>query len=52
LPRLSAVISMGAVFIILVLMKFGAGPALITYWIDIVVAHSADLTRRHGLALK
>jgi diguanylate cyclase (GGDEF)-like protein/putative nucleotidyltransferase with HDIG domain len=52
LPKLSAVISMGDVFILLVLMQFGPGPALVTYWIDIVVAHAADLFRRHGLALK
>ena len=52
LPKLSAVISMGDVFIILVLMQFGPGPALLTYWTDIIVAHSADLLRRHGIHLK
>jgi diguanylate cyclase (GGDEF)-like protein/putative nucleotidyltransferase with HDIG domain len=52
LPKLSAVISMGDVFIILVLMEFGAAPALITYWIDTAVAIVADLFRRHGLHIK
>jgi diguanylate cyclase (GGDEF)-like protein/putative nucleotidyltransferase with HDIG domain len=52
LPRLSAVISMGDVFIILILMQFGPGPALVTYWTDIVVAHASDLFRRYGFALK
>jgi len=52
LPKLSAVISMGDVFIILVLMQFGPGPTLITYWVDIIVAHSADLFRKYGFALK
>jgi diguanylate cyclase (GGDEF)-like protein/putative nucleotidyltransferase with HDIG domain len=52
LPKLSAVISMGDVFIILVLMQFGAGPALVTYWIDIIIANAADLFRRHGRALR
>src|SRR5258708_3801241 len=42
LPKLSAVISMGDVFIILILMRFGAGPALLTYWIDNTVAYSSD----------
>ncbi len=48
LPKLSAVISVGDVFTILILMRFGAGPALITYWIDNTVAHLSDLFRRHG----
>jgi diguanylate cyclase (GGDEF)-like protein/putative nucleotidyltransferase with HDIG domain len=39
---------MGDVFIILILMQFGPGPALITYWLDIVIAHSADLVRKYG----
>jgi diguanylate cyclase (GGDEF)-like protein/putative nucleotidyltransferase with HDIG domain len=52
LPKLSAVISMGDVFIVVVLVKFGAGPALLTYWIDIAIAHSADLFRRHGFNLR
>src|SRR5262249_24308325 len=52
LLKLSAVIAMGDVFIILVLMEFGAGPALVTYWIDTAVAIVSDLLRRHGLRLK
>ena len=48
LPKLSAVISMGDVFIILVLLQFGPGPALVTYWVDIVAAHIADHFRRYG----
>ena len=52
LPRLSAVISMGDVFIIVILLRFGPGPALITYWLGSIVAAFADLFRRHGLDLK
>jgi diguanylate cyclase (GGDEF)-like protein/putative nucleotidyltransferase with HDIG domain len=52
LPKLSVVISMGDVFIILILIQFGPGPALITYWASIVVAHAADLFRRYGWNLK
>lgn len=52
LPKLSAVISMGDVFIILVLLHFGAAPALVTYWIDTGVAIVADLFRRHGFYIK
>src|SRR5579862_7410146 len=49
LPKLSAVISMGDVLIILVLTRFGPGPALVTYWTDAAVAGLADLFRHHGL---
>lgn len=52
LPKLSALISMGDVFVILVLMQFGPGPALTTYWIDSAAAIGADLFRRHGFNLK
>jgi diguanylate cyclase (GGDEF)-like protein/putative nucleotidyltransferase with HDIG domain len=52
LPTLSVVISMGDVFIIFILMRFGAGAALITYWLDIIVAHTAELFRRRRLGLK
>src|SRR5207237_3768848 len=51
LPKLPAVISMGDVFIILILMQFGPGPALATYWIDIVAAHTANLFRKYGFRL-
>src|SRR5215470_4491507 len=47
LPKLSAVISMGDVFIIFILMEFGAGAALVTYWIDVLVATIADILRRY-----
>lgn len=43
---------MGDVFVIVVLMQFGPGAALITYWIDTAVAIGADVVRRHGLSLK
>src|SRR5215467_7129214 len=49
LPKVSAVISMGDVFVILVLMRFGGGPALITYWVDNTVGYTADIFRRFGL---
>src|SRR5262249_8160245 len=52
LPKLSAVISMGDVFIIFALMQFGAGAALVTYWIDIAAAVGTDHLRKHGLNLK
>ena len=38
---------MGDVFVILILIQFGAGPALITYWVDIVTAHLTDLFRKY-----
>src|SRR5262245_4128802 len=44
LPKISSVISMGDVFTILALTQFGPGPALITYWIDIIAAHLIDVT--------
>jgi diguanylate cyclase (GGDEF)-like protein/putative nucleotidyltransferase with HDIG domain len=37
---------MGDVFIILVLIRLGPAAALITYWLDITVAHLADLVRK------
>lgn len=52
LPKLSVVISMGDVFIILILIQFGPGPALVTYWLDTVVATFADLLRRYGIHLR
>ena len=48
LPKLSAVISMGDVFTILILIKFGPGPALISYWIAIFAAHTTNAFRRRG----
>jgi len=51
LPKISSIISMGDVFIIFILMRFGPGATLITYWIDVVVATVASLLRKHGLQL-
>jgi diguanylate cyclase (GGDEF)-like protein/putative nucleotidyltransferase with HDIG domain len=48
LPKLSAVISMGDVFVILILMRFGAGPALLTYWLGNTVGYATDKFRRFG----
>jgi diguanylate cyclase (GGDEF)-like protein/putative nucleotidyltransferase with HDIG domain len=48
LPKISALISMGDVFTILILTEFGPGPALISYWIDIFAAHAADVLRRRA----
>src|SRR5438128_11654593 len=48
LPNLSAVISMGDVFIILILIRFGPGSALVAYWLNILAAHTAEIFRRHG----
>ena len=52
LPKLSVVISMGDVFIILLLIQFGPGPALLTYWIVSITAYVTDLYRRHGLHMR
>src|SRR6516225_11258151 len=49
LPKLSVIISMGDVFVILVLMRFGGGPALLTYWVDNTIGYTADIFRRCGL---
>jgi hypothetical protein len=49
LPKISCVISMGDVFVILSLVYFKAGPALVTYWIHILVGHLSEILRRHGL---
>lgn len=51
LPKISSVISMGDVFVILALLYYGAGAALLMYWIDITVAHLTDIIRRHGVHL-
>src|ERR1051326_1239586 len=47
-PKISSVISMGDVFIILSLTQFGAGPALITYWVAVVSANVTDSIRQFG----
>ena len=43
--EISALISMGDVFTILILTQFGPGPALISYWISILAAHTAHALR-------
>jgi diguanylate cyclase (GGDEF)-like protein/putative nucleotidyltransferase with HDIG domain len=48
LPKISSVISMGDVFVILSLLYFGPGPALLMYWIDITVAHFSDILKRRS----
>src|SRR5262245_5723868 len=52
LPKISSVISMGDVFIVLSLLHFGPGPALVTYWIDTTAANLSDVFRRHGRKLR
>jgi hypothetical protein len=52
LPKLSAIISMGDVFIIFILMRFGPGPALATYWIDIAAATITNIFRKFGFNAK
>jgi diguanylate cyclase (GGDEF)-like protein/putative nucleotidyltransferase with HDIG domain len=49
LPKASAVISMGDVLTILAVLHFGAGPALITYWVQVFVGGAAESYRRGGL---
>ena len=52
LPKISAVISMGDVFVIIALLNFGPAPALVTYWIDITSAHFSDVFRKYGRQMK
>src|SRR5688572_2181008 len=52
LPKISSVISMGDVFVILSLLNFGPGPALVMYWFDIIIAHLSDTLRKHGLDIR
>ncbi|HLH30722.1 MAG TPA: HD domain-containing phosphohydrolase [Terriglobia bacterium] len=40
---------MGDVFIILALTQFGPGPALIMYWLDMLVAAGANVVKKYGL---
>jgi diguanylate cyclase (GGDEF)-like protein/putative nucleotidyltransferase with HDIG domain len=51
LPKLSTLISTGDVFIILILLQFGPGPALLTYWADTIVAQIADGFRKYRFHL-
>jgi hypothetical protein len=49
LPQVpSIVISMGDVFTILALMQFGAGPALVTYWANVLATAVTGHIRRYG----
>src|SRR3954469_777974 len=49
LPQIpSIVISMGDVFTLVVLINFGPGPALITYWANVVATSLARHIKRHG----
>src|SRR6185503_4306299 len=50
LPQVpSIVISMGDVFTILALMQFGPGPALLTYWANVLATALTGHIRRRGL---
>jgi hypothetical protein len=40
---------MGDVFTILALTQFGPGPALITYWLNMIVGHAANLVKDDGI---
>jgi diguanylate cyclase (GGDEF)-like protein/putative nucleotidyltransferase with HDIG domain len=51
-PKLSTIVSMSDVFVIFVLIQFGTGAALITYWLDTAAAIAADVLRRHGLNIR
>src|SRR5262249_44138848 len=52
LPQLpSVVVSMGDVFTILALIHFGAAPALLTYWGNVIVTALAGHIKRHGFRL-
>ena len=49
LPRSkSEIISMGDVFTILALLTFGPGPALVTYWLQVVTSHTTNQIRKFG----
>jgi len=49
LPQIpSIVISMGDVFTLVVLINFGPGPALITYWANVIATAVARNVRSHG----
>lgn len=48
LPKVSRIISMGDVLTIFALLEFGPGPALVTYWCQILVGGGTELYRREG----
>src|SRR5215510_1983190 len=52
LPQVpSIVISMGDVFTILALIHFGEGPALVSYWANIIATAFARHVKRYGFRL-
>src|SRR4249920_2618876 len=49
LPQIpSIVISMGDVFTLVVLINFGPGPALLTYWANVIATSLARHIKRYG----
>src|SRR6267142_1617792 len=49
LPQVpSVVVSMGDVFTIVALMYFGTGPALVTYWVNILATAVTEKIRKRG----
>src|SRR5215471_6381701 len=48
LPQTDVVVSMGDVFTMLVLLHFGAGPALVTYWANVAAATATHYAKRSG----
>jgi diguanylate cyclase (GGDEF)-like protein/putative nucleotidyltransferase with HDIG domain len=48
LPNLSTMLSMGDVFTIIILTKFGPGAALINYWIALLAMNVSNAVRRRG----
>ena len=48
LPTASRIISMGDVLTILALIEFGPGPALVTYWCQLIVGGGAVFYRHQG----
>ena len=49
LPQIpSVLISMGDVFTVLALVRFGAGPALLTYWANVLATALTGYVERHG----
>jgi diguanylate cyclase (GGDEF)-like protein/putative nucleotidyltransferase with HDIG domain len=44
----SVIVSMGDVFTLLVLLHFGAGPALLTYWANVTATTFSGYAQKHG----
>ncbi len=50
LPQVpSVVVSMGDVFTVLALIYFGPGPALVTYWVNVIATAVTSKVRQQGL---